>query len=177
MEKITKWIIIGIIFTCLVGSILHFGYSLTGWLPIGLFAPVNESPWEHLKLSFWPIMLILIFEYFFLYRKEQPNNSGLARTVGILLMPVIILGVFYLYTSILGTEILIVDILTFYAAVIIGQLVSLRIYHMKPISVKINKFAPIALLAFAAILIIFTFFPPHLPPFYDHNIGGYGIPP
>ncbi|MDD1776947.1 MAG: DUF6512 family protein, partial [Candidatus Helarchaeota archaeon] len=116
-------------------------------------------------------------EYFFVYRKEKPNNFALARTVGILLMPAIILGIFYLYSSILGTEILIVDILTFYAAVIIGQLVSLRIYHMKAISVKINKYVPIALLAFAAILIIFTFFPPHLPLFYDHNIGGYGIPP
>ena len=177
MEKITKWIIIGIIFTSLVGSALHFAYDLTGWLPLAFFAPVNESPWEHLKLSFWPIMLILIFEYIFLYRKEKPNNSGLARTIGILLMPPIILGIFYLYSSILGTEILLVDILTFYAAVTIGQLVSLRIYHMKPLSMNLNKYAPIVLLAFAAILIIFTFFPPHLPPFYDYNIGGYGIPP
>jgi hypothetical protein len=177
MEKITKWMIIGTIFTSLVGSALHFAYSISGWLPIALIAPVNESPWEHLKLSFWPIMLILIFEYIFLYRKEKPNNSGLARTVGILLMPVIILGIFYIYSSIIGTEILLVDILTFFVAIIIGQFVSLRIYQMKPFSKNLNKYAPIALLAFAAILIIFTFFPPHIPMFYDHNIGGYGIPP
>ena len=38
----------------LAGTALHFLHS---WLPnplTALFAPVNESVWEQLKLLFWP---------------------------------------------------------------------------------------------------------------------------
>jgi len=45
----------GAAFVILVGSALHFVFDWTGgWRPAALFAAVNESIWEHLKLAFWP---------------------------------------------------------------------------------------------------------------------------
>lgn len=175
MKTSTKWLIFGGVFTSLVGALLHFAFEWSQWLPMALFAPVNESPWEHLKLAFWPSMLILLFEFNFVYKKESPKNFGLAKTIGILLMPTIILLIFYGYTAIIGTEILIIDILSFFVAVAIGQMVTYKLYNTTTISRRLTKWSSIALLVFAAFLIVFTFFPPHIPLFYDSSVGGYGI--
>jgi hypothetical protein len=174
MENSTKWLIIGGVFIGLIGPILHFAFEWTGWVGIGIFAPVNESPWEHIKLTFWPAMLILIFEYLFVYKKNSPNNFFLAKTIGILLMPVATLSLFYIYTAFLA-ENLMIDILTFYIAIIIGQLASYKLYHIAPVSEKLNKYSSIALVAFAFLVILFIFYPPHIPLFYDSAHGGYGI--
>ena len=52
-KKITllKFTILGIVFTVITGTLLHFVYDLSNENPVvGLFAPINESVWEHLKL-------------------------------------------------------------------------------------------------------------------------------
>ena len=59
-KKITllKFTILGIIFTVITGTLLHFVYDLSNGNPVvGLFAPINESVWEHLKLLFYPATL------------------------------------------------------------------------------------------------------------------------
>jgi hypothetical protein len=175
MKTSSKWLIFGGIFIALVGTVLHFAFSSTKWIPIGLFAPVNESPWEHLKLVFWPAMLILIFEYLFVYKKDPPNNFFLAKTVGIMVMPIVILGIFYIYTAFLGTSILIIDITSFYISIVVGLLVNYKIYNISPVSDKLNKYSSFILVIFAVIIIVFTFYPPHIPLFYDSEAGGYGI--
>ena len=48
----------GWIGTVLLGIGLHALYT---WRPIpllGLFSPVNESVWEHLKLLYWPFLAV-----------------------------------------------------------------------------------------------------------------------
>lgn len=61
------WFIIGIPITFLLGSLAHFAYDWSGKsVIVGIFTPVNESIWEHLKLStyptfIWYILGILIF--------------------------------------------------------------------------------------------------------------------
>ena len=50
-KSIYTWEIIGTFFIIIAGSLLHFVYEWTGYSDImGLFTPVNESVWEHLKL-------------------------------------------------------------------------------------------------------------------------------
>ena len=50
--------------TALIGTGLHFAYSLCPVAFVGLFAPVNESVWEHLKLLAVPMLLFAVVEYF-----------------------------------------------------------------------------------------------------------------
>ena len=121
-------------------------------------------------------MFILLFELRFVYKKsEEPKNFFLAKVIGILIMPVVILVIFYSYTTLLGIESLTIDILSFYIAIVIGQLVTYKLYNISPISAKLSFYSSIALLVFAVVLIVFTFYPPSIPLFYDAEAGGYGI--
>ena len=53
-----KWDIISTLTTILLGTASHFLYSLSGSFPaVGLFCPVNESVWEHVKLLYFPAVL------------------------------------------------------------------------------------------------------------------------
>lgn len=53
-----RWGLLGLIVVCFLSIPLHFFYDWTGENTfIGLFAPINESIWEHLKLVFWPLLV------------------------------------------------------------------------------------------------------------------------
>lgn len=55
--------VIGILFTMILGSLSHFFYGWSGdFFLVGLFSPVNESVWEHLKLLFFPALLFMLTE-------------------------------------------------------------------------------------------------------------------
>ena len=55
--------IIGFFFVSIVGTLLHFAYEASGSNFIaGIFAPVNESTFEHLKLLFYPFIIYGIIE-------------------------------------------------------------------------------------------------------------------
>lgn len=174
-KKILVWEIIGIIFIIFLGSASHFFFEFSGsWIPIGMFSPVNESVWEHLKLTYWPLILFCLIQYKFLY--TESNNFLIAKFIVAILMNVIIVSVFYSYTSIVGTESLVVDIFSFILAVIIGQLISYKIMTYKDFSKKTTLISLIGLIIYGLIFIIFTFFPLELPIFLDQEAGLYGIP-
>jgi len=170
-----KWELSGIVFVFLVGALLHFLFQWSGESRIvGLFASVNESVWEHFKQGFWPMVLFGAIEYGFLRR--QANNFFTAKAVAVYVIPIFTGLVFYGYTAIVGEEILIVDILIFLVAIIIGQLVSYRIMTASKLP-EYTKFIGIFFIALLAlILMLTTFYPPHLPIFLDGNSGSYGIP-
>ena len=62
------WEIIGALFIIAFGSLMHFCYAWSGYATVvGLFAPVNESVWEHLKMAFWPLVLYSAVEFVFVH--------------------------------------------------------------------------------------------------------------
>jgi hypothetical protein len=173
-RTILHYELVGTLFIILLGSLLHFTFELSGYNPVvGVFSAVNESVWEHLKLGFWPALLYAIIEYRRI--KKDVNNFFVAKTVVAYAITVIIPAIFYSYTLFTGESIFMIDILSFIVAVIIGQYLSYRILIRKQLSDKLEKAAVIALLLLAAAFIVFTFMPPHLPPFQDPISGEYGI--
>lgn len=63
--NIKKWKMISILFSLVVGTLLHFTYQWSGENAfVGLFSAVNESTWEHLKLAFFPMLFMAIVGYF-----------------------------------------------------------------------------------------------------------------
>ena len=65
-----KIFIVGCILSILLGIFFHFIYDLSGnSFLIGLFFPINESIWEHLKLVLVPITMFALI-YSFIYRKK-----------------------------------------------------------------------------------------------------------
>ena len=164
----------GIVFIIIFGSILHFTFEWSGSQAlVGVFSAVNESVWEHFKLGFWPAVVFALIE--FKYLKKSTNNFLFAKTVGIYLIPVVIMVIFYSYTAILGESILVIDILSFVVAVIVGQLVSYRLLTWKTLPYNLDRVSLIALILLGLAFVLFTFYPPQLPMFQDPITGEYGI--
>jgi hypothetical protein len=167
--------IIGTIFIIFLGTALHFTFASSGNNPVvGAFSAVNESVWEHLKLPFWPSIFWLLF----LIRptRKRISNFFLAKAVGIILMLVIIPLVFYSYTA-FTKEILAVDIATFIIMVIVGQIVTYRLYKVEkgPRSSLTETVAITIIVLLVIMFVTFTFYPPHLSIFVDPETGHYGI--
>lgn len=74
MKCSKKYVWIGFFFCLILGSLSHFFYQWSGNTPaVGLFSPVNESAWEHMKLVFFPVLLYAISGRLFL--KNAPRHT------------------------------------------------------------------------------------------------------
>jgi hypothetical protein len=158
--------ILGILFIALLGSLLHFAYDGLGrtWW-VGIFAAVDESVWEHLKLAFWPAVAWIILTG--PYLAPQITNFWLAKAISTTLMPLIIAVGFYAYTALLGHHALLWDMLLFIGAIAIGQIVALIIYRLPYAGSASAHFAKILLIAEAAAFGTLTFLPLNLPIFVE----------
>jgi hypothetical protein len=170
-----KWELIGIAVIFLLGSALHFTFEWSGeWTPVGVIAAVNESVFEHLKLTFWPTILYAAIACKLL--RKGTNNFIVAKTAALYIMPLTIIVLFYAYTTLTGIENVFIDIFIFFLAVACGQLISYRILLMEPLPEWLKLFSLAFLVILALIYGLFTFYPPHVPFFMDSVTGTYGIP-
>ena len=153
----------------------HFIFEWSGDLPpVGVFAPVNESVFEHLKMPYWPALLYAAIEY--RHTKDYTKNFIIAKTASLYVMPLCIIGIFYAYTTITGTESLSADIATFIGSVAIGQFVGYRIMIKAPLPSKLYKASIAGIISLGITYALLTFYPPHLPLFLNPVTGTYGIP-
>lgn len=173
-----NWILLGIPILCIASCLMHFVYEWSGnSLIVGIFAPTNESIWEHLKLTFGPILIWWFVGYFILgkYNKISANQWFTSCVVAELVCPLAILSFYYTYTGAFGIESLILDIFLLFLGVAVAQGLAFHVYKyakLQTYCLYIN-FAILLLLAIA--FIVFTFAPPHLPLFKDSLTGKYGI--
>ena len=169
-KSIIKYTVIGILFTIVAGTLAHFLYQWSGEnLVVALFAPVNESTWEHLKLLFFPMVFYSIFEAF-LFRNRIPELFY-ANVVGALTGMVSIIVLFYTYTGILGTNCLAADIAVFCISVVIAFLTS---YYLLGVREKLEHFKGLILTALVICTIAFFFFtwnPPDIGLFRNPESG------
>lgn len=164
--------VISIIFTIILGVILHFTFKWSNQNPIvGAFSAINESVWEHLKILFFPMFITAIIGTYY-FQKENPNYLC-SKVKGILLGLIFIVIFYYTYSGVLGAHIAIIDIGSFFIAVIIGEF-----YTYKSIQSNIlcnNLFAIVILLVVGFCFIIFTFYPPDIGLFRDPSIDEINI--
>ncbi|MFC2014969.1 DUF6512 family protein [Chloroflexota bacterium] len=171
---VLKWEIGGIIFVFTLGALLHFLFEWSGEsAPVGVLASVNESVWEHFKQGFWPMCLYAVIEFRFI--RNRVNNFFTAKAVAVYLMPLIMGVVFYAYTAVTGHHYLLVDILIFLVAIIAGQLTSYTILNLPKLARYTTVVSLILIFVLALVIILFTYYPPHLPIFLDET-GFYGLP-
>lgn len=171
-NSVLKFEIVSSIFIMLVGTLLHFTF---GWsnnnLLVGTFSPINESIWEHLKLLFFPMLISTIIGYF--YTGKHIPNYLCSEVLGIILSMSFIVVFFYTYTGIIGTNFAIVDIGSFFIAVLLGQYVA---YRKVQSTSSCNNLIPIVIcLILYLCFLIFTFSPPHIALFKDPITGMFGI--
>ena len=164
--------IISSIFIMILGTLLHFTFKWSNNnVIVGTFSAKNESTWEHFKLIFFPMLITLVIGYF--YKEKNTSNYLCAKVLGIIVAIVFIITFFYTYTGIIGKNFAIVDITSFFIAVVLGQYVAYKKMKLKSSCNKV--IAIIILLVLYFCFLIFTFFPPHIALFKDPITGMFGI--
>ena len=156
-KNIVAFVIIGIL-----GTLGHFLYELTNQnFLIGLFFPVNESTWEHLKLLFFPTLLYSVFEYLSL--KEKPNNYLFASALGLLCGMITIVTLFYTISGILGFNVDFINIAIYFLGVITTLKKRTKILDTYKFDSKILFYISLLfLIIFSILFFIFTYNPPKL---------------
>jgi len=175
---VRNWILIGIPVLFVVGSLMHFAYGWSGKQAIvGIFAPINESVWEHLKLSFWPMLIWWIIGYFVCSKKctVDPIQWVVSGVSALLICPLFIVAFFYTYTGAFAIESLLLDILSFLLGIAIAQLYALHLYHYAKFNFIWLTVAVVVLILMLFAFVYFTFSPPHIPLFMDPETKTYGI--
>ena len=169
-DKLKNTQLIVILSSLILGTLLHFTYEWSGNnLFVGSLSAVNESIWEHLKLVFYPMLIAMIIEYFFV--KKDVNNYIEAKTIGIFTAIFFIIVSFYTYSGIIGTSVIVIDILIFIISIILGEYVAYRLMKRKDESTV----SIIILLFLLLCFIIFTYAPPEVNLFRDITTGMFGI--
>lgn len=174
MKKNLKyWLLFGIVFIIIIGTLSHFIYEWSGYNKLmGLFVAVNESTWEHIKLAIFPALILMLIQYFYF---KKSNNFFLGIFLSILAMILFIPAFFYSYQLIIGKDILVLDLLDFVLAVILGQYIFYKTMNINEVK-KIYKIASIVGIFIILICFFtFTYYPPHNFLFKDPITNNYGI--
>ena len=146
-------IVIGIIIICIVGTSLHFLYEISHHNKVvAIFAAVNESTWEHIKIGMTATMLWSIYDGIMYI--NNPNYM-IAKSLSLLTIILVIPLIFYSYTFFTKKSILIVDVISFCITIICSQLVFYYFINMETLS-KTEMWASLVLFLLE-LLCYFTF--------------------
>lgn len=178
VNQIKKYEWFGIVFFVLAGTIIHWMFEWTNYFtPFAWLWPVNESYWEHAKMSFYPLIIWTLIEV----RKLAPTNLWKAKAVELLVLLFFHQILFYvIYNSIdfngLG---IVVEIITsqviFIMGFIIGQYISIRLILSDESSKMINIISKLFIVLNFGFIIFSTYYTPELPLFWDPINEVYGI--
>ncbi len=164
MATFKKHLFYSFLFTTILGSLSHFLYSFSNsHFLIGLFSPINESVWEHLKMLYFPSVLSLIF----LYRNYSHHYPNLLTSFlfGLLYSLYSIISIYYTYTSGFAIEAIWIDILLFIACCLVEHVIVYLICSRHHVICLNNKLCILLLGIVGIAFILFTIAPPNLPVF------------
>ena len=152
---------------------LHFLYEYVSFPLFAIYAPVNESIFEHTKLTFTPIIITFLV-FYILKRKDVNKEKALASLIiSISISLVTMLTIYYTYHIFTEKDLTLINILALLIATSLSQFIALYTYKK---GIKWSKEISIySLLTMTAIFLIFTVNPPLLSFFYDKMNGVYGI--
>lgn len=117
MKQLKYFCIAGGIFTSIVGTVAHFVYEWSGNnFLVGLFFPVNESTWEHMKLLFFPMLVFALLGGKWVEKKIPCIYDAMFGGIltGLAAIPVL----FYTYSGILGFYVDWLNITLYYISVL-----------------------------------------------------------
>ena len=165
--------IFSIIIISLIGTFSHFLYDLTNHnRVVGLFAAVNESTWEHIKIALTPTFLWSLYDGF-LYGSS--GNYFLAKLLSLLVLIIVIPLIFYTYKFFLKRSILVIDIVLFYVSIILSQMTFYYIIDMEYLGFMVSYLSCIGLFILFGFYMILTLLPIKSFLFKDPISNKYGF--
>lgn len=156
-----------ILAVAILGSLNHFLYDWTGSSSfVALFCPINESPWEHLKLLFFPFLFVTLGTA--VLCRSRNKRFFYCRFLGVVCGMAFTLVSFYTYTGIWGSHALILDLLIFFLSVALS-------FSAARFFFRALKQIPSANVIFTLwgagifFFFVFTCFPPGIPLFFPYG--------
>ena len=116
MEKGNKKMLVWFLAAAVLGVLLHFLYE---WFPIpalALISPVRESIWEHVKLIYFPLLLVS------LVMGRGGQGARAPWLLSMIVACVVMLGVGYVYHVIFRGEAMAVDLILYVLMIALGFL-------------------------------------------------------
>ena len=166
-------IYLGIIIIAVVGTLLHFVYELSRHNKfVAIFAAVNESTWEHIKICMTPTFFWSLYDGY-VYGME--NNYLIAKSLSLLTIILLIPILFYSYSVFTKKSILVIDVICFYITVICSQLVFYWILNMEPFAFIYTYLSCILLFIEIGAYMFLTFNPLKIFIFKDPISHKYGL--
>ncbi|MDU2196821.1 MAG: DUF6512 family protein [Peptostreptococcaceae bacterium] len=166
MKSLRKHIIIGIIFSIILGVLLHYLYDFLDQNHIlGYFSAINESAWEHVKLSVYPLLLTTLIIY--LICRNDINNLLPSLAIAAVLPIAIIMLLFLLYVSFTKKAVLPIDLAIYAISIIIPLKIIEKVLLAPQVSPILSILSLIVLIFTIVILFRFTYNPPNLKIFQD----------
>lgn len=162
----------GFIFIVVFGCLGHFIFEWSGhhkWA--GLFFAVNESTWEHMKLTILPAMVWLAIEWAI---RGFSTNLLVAQAVAMVTMMALIPGTFYGYTAFTKKNWLIIDILCFVVSVAGGMYLYSLILKAAPCCTALAVVAALVILASVAAMLLLSYHPIRAFLWRDPISGNFG---
>lgn len=155
------FMLLGMVFTFVLGVLLHFVYQWSGRsLLVAFVAPTNESLFEHLKLLMTPYLLWALAEY--TYYGQYMHAFVPAKVIGLWLGFALMIGLHLLYTGLFGRSIVVIDTGIFGVAVFASFVaaeftMTLEFFDAAGLELIFDALLVITCMVFA----IFTVYPPH----------------
>lgn len=159
-----KWFVLGCIATILLGSAWHFFYNWWPHFLVGLFAPVNESVWEHLKLLFWPVIPAALI----LGQRFGKKKIWSAFLWAMLQMPMALIAIYYTASAGFGIYSLRFDIGLYVLIVCAGFWLAYRSARSGQTESRLGELLMLAGI-YASALVLFSIAAPGLPIFQPLN--------
>lgn len=173
-KRLAKLEFFGFLFVGVLGVIMHFAYQWSNESKvIALLAPINESPWEHLKLLFFPYVIYGVYEAIRL--TDEKFNVYFAKLIGILSAFFITLAIYYISLGATGKMFDAVNIASFFIGAAGGYIISYCIINKSIGKGLINGLSIAGLLVIALLFMFLTHFPIKIPLFLDPQSMTYGI--
>ena len=148
---------LSIIIISILGTFFHFLYDISKHNKVvGLFAAVNESTWEHIKIALTPTILWSIYDGYIYGRNP---NYFTAKLSSLLILITFIPTIFYLYKYFTNKPIIIVDILIFYIAIILSQFSFYSIIKLQTLGFATNYLSCIGIFIVFGFYMVLTLLP------------------
>lgn len=143
----------------LLGSLLHFTYD---WFKhnkhVAIFSAVNESYWEHIKIAFWPVLLLTIIEFTLGGYSHLPFIP--AKTIALYSIPVSMVAFVFAYKHLTRKNILFLDILAFLLSVALAQVIGSLILSQLDANLWTVALSTLFFLILVTSFVLFTLRPP-----------------
>lgn len=167
-----KKVLLNSIIIFVLSTLIHFLYDSLPFFITSIFAPVNESIFEHMKLIFSSYMLFLLIQI--LFKKSKKNNHISSFVISALINIFIFLIIYLPINAIIGKEIMFITLTIYFITIVASNYILIRIQERKN-NDSLKNYAIISIIIIYIIFTILTYYPLKIDLFLDKETNTYGI--